>query len=146
MLNIPWSVVYAIGALQILAEARGGLVPMGEVAKRGGFPAARLSKILQILRRGGLVQGTRGRGYALAKPPAEIDILTIVRVMEGGIGPSALCLMKRADCVFQNDCPMWHACRELSGRVLEVLSSVSIAGLPACGPVEREPGKMAASS
>jgi Rrf2 family protein len=130
MFSIPWSSVYAIHALRILAARKEGM-PLREIAQRGGLPLARLSKIMQTLRRGGLVRGTRGRGYALAIPAEQIDLLSVLRVMEGGLGPEAICLLKNPDCAFRKECPVWRVCCELYGRALDLFSSVTIGSLPA---------------
>jgi Rrf2 family protein len=55
-----------------------------EIAKGTRVPAAYLSKVIQGLARGGLLDSKRGRngGIALARPPEEITILDVVRAVD----------------------------------------------------------------
>lgn len=56
-----------------------------ELARTEEVPANYLVQILSELRNGGLIVSRRGKqgGYALARPPEEITLLDIVKVIEG---------------------------------------------------------------
>ena len=58
-----------------------------ELATHEAVPANYLVQILAELRNGGLIISRRGKqgGYALARPPAEITLYDIVRVIEGDV-------------------------------------------------------------
>lgn len=72
------------------------------------LPSAYLAKQLQALRRGGIVQSSRGKGggYRLARPANMISLLDIVRAIEGPepafrcseIRQNGPCALKKADC------------------------------------------------
>ena len=55
-----------------------------EIAQGTKVPAAYLSKVIQGLARGGLIDSRRGRngGVALAYPPDEITILEVIRAVD----------------------------------------------------------------
>lgn len=81
-------VQYGLQALLELALNYGGApVQIGEIAKDQKIPIRFLEQILLVLKRGGLVASTRGKsgGYALAKKPSEITVLSLVEVLEGPI-------------------------------------------------------------
>jgi Rrf2 family transcriptional regulator, cysteine metabolism repressor len=79
--------------LRMMTEfARGygqGPLSIAEVAKTEHLPVAYLEQLAAQLRRGGLVQSTRGvhGGYSLARPPQEISVLDVVRIVEGEVAP-----------------------------------------------------------
>ncbi len=78
---------YACRVLAQLARLHGGdgLAHIEGLAKVEAVPANYLVQILSELRNGGLITSRRGKqgGYALARPPEEISLLDIVRVIEG---------------------------------------------------------------
>lgn len=81
-------VQYGLQALLELALSYGGApVQIGDIAKDQKIPIRFLEQILLVLKRGGLVASTRGKsgGYALAKKPSEITVLSLVEVLEGPI-------------------------------------------------------------
>lgn len=87
-MKLSVKVDYACRVLAQLARPRRGdeeLAHIEELAKLEAVPANYLVQILSELRNGGLITSRRGKqgGYALARPPEEITLLDIVRVIEG---------------------------------------------------------------
>ncbi len=74
---------YALRAMACLASAPGELVPTTTLATRANVPANYLAKVLQQLAGAGLILGRRGvgGGYRLARSPADINLLEIVRTV-----------------------------------------------------------------
>jgi Rrf2 family protein len=73
-----------------LAHAYGrGPIALSEVARVEHISLGYLEQLIAGLRRAGLVEGTRGAsgGYQLARPPAEITVGEVYRVLEGPIAP-----------------------------------------------------------
>ncbi|MCU0306249.1 MAG: Rrf2 family transcriptional regulator [Thermoleophilia bacterium] len=65
---------------------RGGRpVKVERVAREGGIPPKFLEGILAELRRAGMVESKRGAegGYWLARPPADLSVADVVRVIDG---------------------------------------------------------------
>lgn len=81
--------------MRALAELarRGGStpVPIGEIARSRDIPAQFLEGLFATLRRAGLLQSQRGvkGGYSFGRPPAEITVLEVVELLEGGLGADA---------------------------------------------------------
>jgi len=72
-------------------------VPLRDIAASQAISESYLEQIFLVLRRAGLVGSVRGAqgGYILGRPPGEITIGEIIRVLEGPIAPVA--------CVIEDD-------------------------------------------
>ena len=82
--------LYALQALIHLAEAyEGGLVVTRTIAEKEGIPEKFLEGILLALKNARVVSSERGRegGYRLRKPPQEIFIGDVVRLIDGPLAP-----------------------------------------------------------
>jgi Rrf2 family transcriptional regulator, cysteine metabolism repressor len=83
---------YAVRALAELARrGAGSPVPIGEIARAREIPVQFLEGLFASLRRAGLLNSQRGvkGGYSFARPPAEITVLEVVELLEGGLGADA---------------------------------------------------------
>lgn len=82
---------YGIRALCQLAEqhAEGGVVQIREIARLETIPWRFLEGILLQLKRARIVRSRRGMGggYALARPPKEIALGEVIRVLDGPLAP-----------------------------------------------------------
>ena len=77
---------YAICALYDLAFHRLGQAAQArEIAERQNIPLRFLERILQDLRKAGIVDARRGPrgGYALAKPPADVSLARVLDAVRG---------------------------------------------------------------
>ncbi|MCL4820446.1 MAG: Rrf2 family transcriptional regulator [Vicinamibacteria bacterium] len=82
--------LYALKALTVLAERHeGGLVKIHEIAEAEQIPAKFLEAILVSLKHGRLVSSQRGRdgGYRLRRPPSEIRLGEVIRLIDGPLAP-----------------------------------------------------------
>lgn len=82
--------LYALKALTYLAERYEiGLVKIHEVAEAEEIPVKFLEAILVSLKHGRIVSSQRGRdgGYRLRRPPDEIRLGEIVRIIDGPLAP-----------------------------------------------------------
>lgn len=73
-----------------LARAHGqGLLSLAEISRTELLPLAYLEQLIGELRRAGLVEGVRGLhgGYRLTRPPGEITVGDVYRILEGPIAP-----------------------------------------------------------
>ena len=88
-LKITLKLDYACRILAEIARQHPALKPVSieHLSKVEAVPANFLAQILGELRSGGLVVSKRGvqGGFLLARPPAEITLHDIVRVMEGDL-------------------------------------------------------------
>ena len=77
---------YGMRVLLDLAEHAGEKqVTLASIASRQGISLRYLEQVVVILRRAGFIRSTKGAsgGYALAKPPAEIVVGSVLRELEG---------------------------------------------------------------
>jgi Rrf2 family protein len=83
---------YGMRALCHLAERHGAsLVHIRTIAAEEKIPAKFLEGILLELKRAGFVISRRGNegGYALSRPPEEIVLGEVIRVLDGPLAPLA---------------------------------------------------------
>jgi Rrf2 family protein len=129
---------YALKALMELAAERAGEgrpLRIEEIAKRSGTPKRFLEHILLEIRNAGFIASVRGRhgGYVLIKPPREVPLSELMRLIDGPIAPLP-CLSRRA---YQRceDCPDEGACRlrkvfaEVFWSYLLLIESLTLADL-----------------
>lgn len=84
--------LYALKALVHLAEAYDrGLVPTHSIASEEDIPEKFLEAILLALKNARLITAERGRGggYRLRRPPQEVFIGDVVRMIDGPLAPFA---------------------------------------------------------
>ena len=82
--------LYALEALLHLAEAYDrGLVKIHEIADKERIPEKFLEGILVALKNARVVSSQRGRegGYRLRRPPSEIRVGDVVRLIDGPLAP-----------------------------------------------------------
>jgi Rrf2 family protein len=81
---------YGILALCHLAERYDdGVIHIATIARHEEIPSKFLEGILLHLKRAGIVKSRRGveGGYALARPPREIMLGEIIRILDGPLAP-----------------------------------------------------------
>lgn len=78
----------AMVAIALMAS-KGQPVPLPTVAEAEQIPEQFLDQIVSKLRKAGFVQSVRGvnGGYLLSKPPEDISIGALVRLLEGSLAP-----------------------------------------------------------
>ena len=82
--------LYALKALTHLVESYDrGVVKIHEIAEEEAIPEKFLEGILVTLKNARLLSSERGRegGYRLRRPPSEIMIGEVVRIMDGPLAP-----------------------------------------------------------
>jgi len=82
--------LYALKALLHLAEAHGqGLVKIHVIAEAEEIPGKFLEGILVVLKNARVLASQRGRegGYRLRRPPGEIRLGDVVRLLDGPLAP-----------------------------------------------------------
>jgi Rrf2 family protein len=75
---------YALRAVVAIAHAEGGVMITPDIADMTKVPPGYLSKILQTIRKAGLVESRRGPGggFILNRPPDQISLLDVVNAVE----------------------------------------------------------------
>jgi Rrf2 family protein len=85
MLSLSQTSGHAILALSCLCETAGRFVLAKDIAACTGVSLPYLSKVLDAMRRTGLIEGKRGYrgGFGLARPAAEISRLHVAEAVDG---------------------------------------------------------------
>lgn len=122
---------YGLRLLVDLAEAGGsGPVDLHSIAERQAIPEKYLAKLVIALRAAGFVRSVRGAGggYLLAREPEEIDILSVVEVLEG---QSSLleCTARPEACPRSQGCGARELWAGLEKAMADYLGSKSIASV-----------------
>ena len=126
------TVEYALKAMAYMASVAPGACTTKQIAAETKVPGAYLAKVLQSMRRGGLITSRRGvgGGVALARPAKKINLWEVVNAVEplkrGSVkGKTILgALNKKLD--------------ETIGQVEKTLSGASLADV---APTIRRPAK-----
>jgi len=71
--------------LEIALHGKNGPVQMREIAKHQDISQKYLEKIIRQLKKAGIIVSVRGPkgGHLLARPPAEVTVGEVVRILEG---------------------------------------------------------------
>lgn len=136
---------YALKALLVLADEAAKPAPealtIEVIAKRSGAPKRFLEHILLEVRNAGIIASTRGRsgGYQLIKPPGEISISELLRLIDGPIAPLA-CLSRRAyqrcdDCTDEETCRIRKVFADVFWSYLVIIESLTLADMLRSGAV-----------
>jgi len=116
--------------LELALRAGEGPVDLDTLAEVQRIPARYLAKIVQELRRAGLIRSVRGAsgGYMLAKEPAAIEIMEIVQCLDGSVAPTE-CVENPDVCRNAKQCVAREVWLEVHDAVVHVLGSVTLQDL-----------------
>ena len=131
VLRISRKIDYGLRAMIYLASVTSGaMVPFREIARQMVIPEDFLAKILKTLVDQGLVRSTRGPhgGYALARPPSEINFLEVIEAVEGPIALH-VCLDGEDACGKASACTMVSVWTEGQEKMLEVYRAAKLSSL-----------------
>jgi Rrf2 family cysteine metabolism transcriptional repressor len=108
-------------------------VPLSEIANREQISIQYLEQLFGELRRSGLVRSVRGArgGYLLTRPPEEITVGDVVRVLEGPVSPVG-CIEEGTDdcnCGREEHCLTKNVWLNLRDTIVDFFDSITLAGL-----------------
>ncbi|NPV82021.1 MAG: Rrf2 family transcriptional regulator [Candidatus Aminicenantes bacterium] len=120
---------YASRAMLELAVRYGqGPVPIRIISLSQAIPQQFLEQILLLLKRAGYVKSKKGPagGYYLSRPPAEINVAEVIRVMDGPLAPiNCVSVMEHEPCPLEERCGLkwlWKEVRDMVAAHLEKTS------------------------
>ncbi|MFZ2187378.1 MAG: Rrf2 family transcriptional regulator [Candidatus Moraniibacteriota bacterium] len=121
---------YGLRAIVALAQTDTTL-SIHALAAAEGLPEDYLEKILQSLRRAGIVEATKGTagGYALARETDRISVWNILRALDGPIKTFTASVAGILPCLHVSHCQTNEVWRALENKIEETLSDISIASL-----------------
>jgi Rrf2 family protein len=111
-----------------------GALSISDIAKAEGISTSYLEQLLNRLRREELIKSLRGSrgGYVLSRPPQEITVGDIVRVLEGDTSP-VYCVTSRKGasgfCSRSRICVTKGVWKKLARAIDETLDSVNLKDL-----------------
>ena len=108
----------------------GEIIFKRDICQAQDITPAFLTKILQPLIKEGIVGSQRGvgGGFYLAKDPAEITLLDIIKAQEGPVYLNQ-CLMKDDNCNREFFCPVHGAWKEIRQEFMATLARYDFATL-----------------
>jgi len=132
---------YCLRALYALARDYGqGPTLIAQLATEEAIPKKFLEQILLSLKSTGLVESKKGKGggYTLVRPPDEITIGSVIRMVEGPLAPlpcaSETRFRKCDECVDIETCGTRIVMREVRDAIARILDSTTLAAV--CGRVD----------
>lgn len=121
---------YGLRAILSLAQAEKPL-SIRTIAETEHLPEDYLEKILQALRRAGIVEAKKGvdGGYSLARPAERISAWEIIRELDGPIKTFTPPIKGVLPCLQPGHCQTNEVWRLLEERIEETLSNIPIRDL-----------------
>jgi len=123
--------IYGMRAMLALARAHGqGSTFLKDIVERENLPGTYLEQLMVPLRKAGIVQGVRGAkgGYTLSRPPAEIQVLSILEALEGPLN-LAECPTGSGCCKKPEGCALQELWEQGSKALTDLYSGISLATL-----------------
>ena len=124
---------YGLKALVHMSQMQPGQLALAtEMAEANNIPKKFLDAILGELRNAGIVQSRKGKGggYRLARPPEEVKVGAIVRVLDGPLAPIPCASHTRYEACEDCDvatCQVRHMMLEVRNAIAEVLDQTTLA-------------------
>ena len=125
---------YGLKALIHLAGAEDQCLA-GDIAKDNNIPRKFLDAIMVELRNAGIVNSRKGKGggHRLARPPENITVGQIVRILDGPLAPlpcaSKTAYQRCADCPDEDACAIHDIMLDVRESIALILDRTSIAAL-----------------
>ena len=120
----------------VLAKEYGqGPVLISDIAQREGIPRKFLELILLELRNQGVLQSKKGKGggYFLGRPPQQISVGQVVRILEGPLAPlpcvSKTAYMRCRECRDERTCAIRMVMKEVRDATSQILDSATLADM-----------------
>ncbi len=122
---------YGLRAMLELAQNfEEGPVSIGTIAERQEISMKYLHTLLTALKTGGLVHSVRGAGggYSLNRPPSDIKVSEVVRVLEGSLSPVE-CVNDKGLCKRADRCVAREVWIDLGVAIETLLSGLTLGDL-----------------
>ncbi len=121
---------YGLRAVLALAQAEKP-VSIHALAETEHLPEDYLEKILQHLRRAGMVEATKGTsgGYTLARPKEEVNVWEVLRELDGPLRTFAAPIKGTLPCLQPSHCQTNEVWRKLETEIESTLSHITLSSL-----------------
>jgi len=121
---------YAMRALVDLAlNYKKDLRQIQDIVREEDIPERFLEQILLVLKNAGFVQSKRGvsGGYFLNKPPDEISLGDVIRLIDGPLAPLGCVSTEHVDCPREITCGIRSVMLDVTNATAEILNRVTLA-------------------
>jgi Rrf2 family cysteine metabolism transcriptional repressor len=126
---------YALRALIVLGlNYSDSVVRIQTISAAQNIPKRFLEQILNDLKAAGILESRRGitGGYRLRRPPEEVTLAEIIRLIEGPLAPVSCVSEKfyeRCSCPNEEKCGIRSIMKEVRDAIVKVLETVTVAQL-----------------
>lgn len=121
---------YGLRAVLTLAQSEKAL-SIHTIAEAEHLPEDYLEKILQTLRKAGIVEAKKGTagGYTLTRPSTNLSVWDILLVLDGPMKTFSAPVKGSLPCLQVSHCQTNEVWRTLENKIEETLSHISLASL-----------------
>lgn len=120
---------YGLKAMYQLACHYGeGPIPLNSIAEEQDLSENYLEQLVATLRKEGLLNSVRGAqgGYMLAKPPEDITVGNILRILEGNLAPADCVIDEEYECAKEESCVTKLVWMRIRDSIDEVIDSITL--------------------
>ncbi len=103
-----------------------------DISKAQDIPQRFLEQILLQLKRAGYLRSRKGPngGYTLSRPPAEINVAEVIRVMDGPLAPiDCVSVTAHEACPHEDTCTLKWLWKDVRDAVAEIMERTTFAHL-----------------
>lgn len=120
---------YALRAMIYLAlNYDKGTVQIRDIARRENIPEKFLEQILLTLKKAGLLQSRQGigGGYSLIRPPNEISLAEVIRIIDGPLAPlSCVSQWAYVKCPEEQNCGLYSVMLDVRNTIASMLENLT---------------------
>jgi Rrf2 family transcriptional regulator, cysteine metabolism repressor len=129
--------------LDLAIHRDSGMVLLKDIAQRQEISLRYLEHIITPLVAAGMIRSTRGAkgGVSLARPPEEINLLEIIRLLEGSTAPVE-CVDSPAMCSRSRTCATRDVWTQVKSAVDGVLQNTTLEDLIKAQKAKEQPAPM----
>jgi len=127
---------YALkGLLYLARKYNQGPVLISDLAHDERIPKKFLELILLSLKNNGVLQSKKGKGggYYLGKPPREISVGNVIRILEGPLAPvpcvSETAYAKCQECLDERSCGIRLVMKDVRDAISNILDKTNLADM-----------------
>lgn len=113
---------------QLALEYGDGPIPLKNVALKQNISDSYLEQLFSTLRKDGLLQSVRGAqgGYMLSRPPEEITVGQVLRVLEGDLAPADCTKDEKSECLNEDNCASKLVFVKIKNSIDQVIDSITL--------------------
>ncbi len=132
---------YGLRCLVQIARDPSGMSTIAEIAERESLSVAYVAKLLIVLRKGGIVESTRGQkgGYRLARAADQMRLDEVIDVLGGRLYPADFCTRYAGHddiCVHHAECSIRGLWSRIDSLVHDSLARTTLRDLVCAVPAQ----------